>query len=220
MKLLPQSLQSIFFLKVPRPSTRDFSAILPLVRARVSPYLFVWKNELVTSFPRESDKFVSSELILLAPEWFVVKIALFWWAHRRVPHRTCTRVPCLCRRNRSGRSLYKSLSSRSCRSRWVHKEFIDRQRSLRCRWGWRKRWQRWNAHVQARGWRRMRVWQPLSQSCALHSQSLALHKLQTHTLPLWMCKRTVHVQTTLIKKSTDVLLVSMYLETELWEADG
>ena len=60
----------------------------------------------------------------------------------------------------------------------------------------------------------------LSQTCALH-ESLALHKLQTHTLPLRMCRRTVHVQTTLTSqtntkrtKSTAVLLGSMYLETE------
>ena len=54
------------------------------------------------------------------PEWTVVKIALFWQAHRRVPHRTSTTVQSLCRRIHSGRSLYKSLSSRSCRSRWAH----------------------------------------------------------------------------------------------------
>ena len=33
----------------------------------------------------------------------------------------------------------------------------DRQHVLWCRWGWGKRRQRWNVHVQARSWRWMRV---------------------------------------------------------------
>ena len=115
--------------------------------------------------------------------WFLLlsellwRLALFWQAHRRVPHRTSTTVPCLCRRIHSGRSLQKSLwvvevvekvglttCGRGCFGHraivlflWIVEVFVDRQRSLRCRWGWGMGRQRQNAHVQARGWRWMRV---------------------------------------------------------------
>ena len=100
-----------------------FETNLNLVRIRVSPYLCVWKRtELATNFLHESDKFVSSSLVLLAPEWTVVKIALSPWSHRRVPRHTSTTFPCLCRRIHPGRSLQKSLRSRSCRAAWAHLE--------------------------------------------------------------------------------------------------
>ena len=62
MKLLPQSL--------PRPLTRDFSAILPLVLSRVSPFLDdrQTRTDLATNFIQKSDKHVYGPLHLLAPE--------------------------------------------------------------------------------------------------------------------------------------------------------
>ena len=39
---------------------------------------------------------------------------------------------------------------------WIFAVFVDRQRSLRCRWSWGIGRQRLNAHVQARGWRWVR----------------------------------------------------------------
>ena len=45
---------------------------------RVSPFLCVWKRtELATNFLHKSDKLVFGPLILFAPEWTVVTIALF-----------------------------------------------------------------------------------------------------------------------------------------------
>ena len=168
------------------------------------------------------------------------------------------RAPCLCRRNHSGRSLYKFLSSRSCRSRLAHNQwkrlywpqghtlhFVDLRRiqligsmyrevkmsrisktEMECSCASK----RLKMNARATSWVTMKLFcpttQPLSQTCALHSQSLALHKLQTHTLPLRMCRSTVHVQTILtsqtntkITKNTAVFLMSVSLETELWEAD-
>ena len=78
MKLLRGSLQSMFFMKVPRPLTRDFSAILPFrdlvllccvnlanqVRLRVSQYLHdrQTRTDLATNFLQESDKLVYGPL--------------------------------------------------------------------------------------------------------------------------------------------------------------
>ena len=53
-----------------------------------------------------------------------MKIALFRFSHRRVPHRTSTKAPYPCRRIHPGRSLCKSLSSRSCRGAWAHGLYI------------------------------------------------------------------------------------------------
>ena len=107
---------------------RDFISVSETnkVRTRVSPYLCVRKRtELTTNFLHESDKLVSSSLVLLAPEWTVMKIALFRWSHRRVRHHTSTKAPYLCRRIHPGRSLEKSLSSGSHRGSWAHNLWED-----------------------------------------------------------------------------------------------
>ena len=103
-------------------SRLDFRFGANFVHLRVSPYLSDTqeRTELATNFLHKSDKLVSGLLVLLAPEWTVVKIALFRWSHRRVPHRTSTKAPYLCRRTHPGRSLQKSLSSRSCRGGLAH----------------------------------------------------------------------------------------------------
>ena len=54
-------------------------------------------TELATNILDESDKFVFGPLVLLAPEWTVVKRALSRWNHRRLPRHTSTRTPRLCR---------------------------------------------------------------------------------------------------------------------------
>ena len=55
-----------------------FETNLNLFRARVFPYLYGWKRtELATNFLHKSDKFVSGSLVLLAPEWTVVKESAF-----------------------------------------------------------------------------------------------------------------------------------------------
>ena len=89
--------------------------------ARVSPFLSVWKmTELATNFLHKSDKLVFGSLVLLAPEWTVVKRALSRWSHRRVPRHTSTRAPCLCRRIPPGRSCQQSPSSGSRQGAWAH----------------------------------------------------------------------------------------------------
>ena len=114
----------ILLFSMSRPDFRFFET--NQVCFRVSPYLCVRKRtELATNFLHESDKIVSGSLVLLALEWTVVKIALFRQAHRRVPYRTSTTVPNLCRRIHPGRSLQKSLSSRSCRAAWAYNLWED-----------------------------------------------------------------------------------------------
>ena len=119
-KLLPQSLQSIFFLQVPRPLTRDFSAILPLVLLRVSPYLHdrQTRTDLATNFLQKSDKLVYGPLTLLAPEWTVVKIARSRWSRHWAPRHASTRASCSW--IAPGGRFQWSLRSRSCRSLWAH----------------------------------------------------------------------------------------------------
>ena len=82
--------------------------------------VLVWTNLL-----RESDELVSGSLVLLAPEWTVVKIALCRWSRRWAPRHTSRRAPNLYRRIHPGRSLQKSLSSRSCRGAWAHNLWED-----------------------------------------------------------------------------------------------
>ena len=97
------------------------SSLMSLRPSQVSPFLSVRKRtELTPNFPHKSDKLVSGPLVLLAPEWTVVKIALFRWSHRRVPRHTSTRAPYLCRRIPPGISFQKSLSSGSRQRRWAH----------------------------------------------------------------------------------------------------
>ena len=110
MKLLRGSLQSVFFLKVPRPLTRDFSACLPFrdlvfvccvnlansFHAQVSPFLHdrQTRTELATNFRQENDKLIYGPLVLLAPEWTVVKMALCRWSRHWAARHASTRTSC------------------------------------------------------------------------------------------------------------------------------
>ena len=104
----------------------SFLARTKFVYGSLSPFLCVRKRtELATNFLQESDKLVSGSLVLLAPEWTVVKIALFRWSHRRVPRHTSTKAPYPCRQIHPGRSSQKSLSSGSRQGRWAHNLWED-----------------------------------------------------------------------------------------------
>ena len=64
------------------------------VRLRVSPYLRdrQTRTDLTTNFLQKSDKLVYGSLVLLAPDWTVVKIALCRWSRHWAPRHASTRA--------------------------------------------------------------------------------------------------------------------------------
>ena len=90
------------------------------VHAQVSPLLHdrQTRTELATNFLQKSDKLVFGPLVLLPPQWTVVKRALCRWSRRRVPCQTSTRV--LRRWIAPGGNFQLSVSSGNRQRCWAH----------------------------------------------------------------------------------------------------
>ena len=87
---------------------------------QVSPFLRDRQTttDLTTNFLQESDKLVYGPLVLLAPEWRVVKRALYRWCRHWSPSHAGTRA--WCRLRTPGWKFHWSLRSGSRRRSWAH----------------------------------------------------------------------------------------------------
>ena len=104
-------------------SRRVFSLTFEFSDPNTSKTCFPEKHErqtttdLTTSFLQESDKLVDGPLVLLGPEWTVVKRTLCRWCRNWSPSHAGTRAWC---RWTPGWKFQWSLRSGSCRWSWAH----------------------------------------------------------------------------------------------------